>query len=67
MPGTRHLDGHQERAVAVAAGCDPRTVRSYLDGRRVYSTTAARIAAALRKAGHAQLVRGHAVTDGDRG
>ena len=43
------LTPHDERRVAVAAGCDPRTVRAYLAGRATHSTTAARIRAALDK------------------
>lgn len=46
------LTPHQEREVAVAAGCDPRTVRAYLAGKPQRSTTAARIAAALARFGH---------------
>lgn len=42
MP-TAKLTPHDERRVAVAAGCDPRTVRAYLEGRPMRSTTAARI------------------------
>lgn len=48
----RNLTPHEERAVAVAAGVDPRTVRAYLDERRCRSTSAARIDAALRLLGH---------------
>jgi hypothetical protein len=40
---------HEERAVAVRAGVDPRTVRAYLAGRPQRSTVAARVAAALRE------------------
>jgi DNA-binding LacI/PurR family transcriptional regulator len=35
--------------VAVRAGCDPRTVRAYLDGRPQHSTTASRIERAIRE------------------
>lgn len=42
------LTPHDERRVAVAAGCDPRTVRAYLEGRPMRSTTAARIRDALK-------------------
>jgi hypothetical protein len=42
------LTPHDERRVAVAAGCDPRTVRAYLNGRPTRSTTAARIRDALK-------------------
>jgi hypothetical protein len=48
----RNLTPHEERAVAVAAGVDPRTVRAYLDERRCHSTSAARIEAAMRLLGH---------------
>ena len=42
-----HLSGHQLRQVAVAAGCDPRTVGRLLRGEPTHSTTAARIRDAL--------------------
>lgn len=45
------LNPHDERRVAVVAGCDPRRVRAYLRGDRTRSTTAARIAEALRMLG----------------
>lgn len=45
------LTPHQERAVAVAAGCDPRRVRAFLRGDPTRSTTSARIAEALQKLG----------------
>lgn len=45
------LTPHDERRVAVAAGCDPRRVRAYLRGDPTRSTTAARIADALRSLG----------------
>ncbi len=45
------LTPHDERRVAVAAGCDPRSVRAYLRRARTRSTTAARIAEALRTLG----------------
>jgi hypothetical protein len=45
------LDPHNERRVSVEAGCDPRTVRGYLAGRPVHSTTANRIRDALRVLG----------------
>lgn len=52
------LTPHDERRVAVRAGCDPRTVRAYLRNltlppgdRRQDSTVAARIADALRVEG----------------
>lgn len=48
---TSRLTAHDERRVAVAAGCDPRTVRAYLRGDPTRSTTAARIADALRELG----------------
>ncbi len=45
------LTPHDERRVAVAAGCDPRTVRAYLEGRPMRSTTAARIRETLKDLG----------------
>ncbi len=51
------LTPHALRAVAVAAGCDPRTVRAYLAGRPTTSTTSARVEEALRAHGRADLVR----------
>lgn len=45
------LSPHEERAVAVRAGVDPRTVRAYLAGRSQRSTVAARVAEALRAMG----------------
>lgn len=50
-------DPHQLRVLAVRAHCDPRTVQSYLDGRRVHSTTRARIEAVLNTPDPAALVR----------
>jgi hypothetical protein len=49
MNAAHVLSPHDERAVAVRAGCDPRTVRAYLTGRRQRSTLGARISAALRE------------------
>ena len=46
MPDAK-MTPHEERQVAVAAGCDPRTVRAYLAGRPQTSTTAARVREAL--------------------
>lgn len=48
---TSKLNPHDERRVAVVAGCDPRRVRAYLRGERTRSTTAARISEALRTLG----------------
>jgi len=45
------LNAHDVRRVAVAAGCDPRTVLRYLRGKTIQSTSAARIAGALRELG----------------
>ena len=42
---------HEVRRIAVAAIVDPRTVRTYLEGRPTRSTTAVRIAEALRALG----------------
>ncbi len=41
------LDAHNTRKVAVAAGCDPRTVTSYLEGNAVRGPVKARIKEAL--------------------
>ena len=41
------LNAHDTRRVAVAAGCDPRTVTSYLDGNTVRGPVKARIKEAL--------------------
>lgn len=41
--GMSKLTPHEEREIAVAAGVDPRTVRSYLAGAPTSSTTKARI------------------------
>jgi DNA-binding LacI/PurR family transcriptional regulator len=54
---TLPLSPHERRAVAVFAGCTPDTVRAYLEGRSVASTTGPRIEAALKKLGHKDLVR----------
>lgn len=43
------LTPHDLRRVAVLASVDPRSVAAYLAGRRQRSTTAARIAQALRE------------------
>lgn len=48
------LNAHDVRRVAVAASVDPRTVRAYLRGDRTQSTTASRIAEALRSLGFTQ-------------
>jgi hypothetical protein len=44
----RRLNPHEERRIAVRSCTDPRTVRKYLQGGKVASTCAARIAAALQ-------------------
>jgi hypothetical protein len=51
------LTPHEERVVAVRAGCDPRIVRKYLAGGVLRSTTAARIAEALRELGELERDR----------
>jgi len=51
------LTPQQLRRAAVLAGCDPRTVRHYITGRSVYSTTRERVEQALRELGLATLVR----------
>lgn len=48
------LTPHQEREVAVIAGCDPRSVRAHLTGKSQRSTTAARIEDALAKLGYSR-------------
>lgn len=45
------LNPHELRKIAVAAGCDPRSVRARLEGRSQHSTMAARIDDALRSFG----------------
>jgi hypothetical protein len=45
------LTPHDLRAVGVQAGCDPRTVRAFLDGKRTHSTMHARITKALKDLG----------------
>lgn len=45
------LTPHQLREVAVKTTCDPKTVRSFLAGRPVRSTTRARLEAALTELG----------------
>lgn len=59
------LTAHEQRQISVAAGVDPRTLRSYLRG-KARSTTAARIEAALLEYGRDDLVvvRGAQATDG---
>lgn len=58
------LTPHEERCVAVRAGCDPRTVRAYIRNldlppgeRRQDSTVAARIADAIRAEGFCAVQR----------
>jgi hypothetical protein len=54
MNSGRRLSAHEERAVAVAACADPRTVRRVVAGEHVCSTTRARVEAALRELGLAE-------------
>ena len=49
-PNTR-LPAHLERALAVAADADPRTIRRFLAGQPVRGLSSERIARALRKLG----------------
>ena len=56
-PSAAPLPPADLRRVAVAAGCDPRTVAAYLLGRPQASTTIGRIEAALEAEGRAELVR----------
>lgn len=51
------LTPHERRVVGVEAGCTPDTVRAYLEGRRVASTTCARVEAALKAHEYAHLIR----------
>lgn len=51
------LTPHERVVVAGSAGCNPATVRAYLEGHRVTSTTGARIEAALRTHEYAHLIR----------
>lgn len=51
MTTPHRLTPHDERRVAVAAGCDPRTVRSVLAGAKAHSTTTARVLEAMRSLG----------------
>lgn len=50
------LDPHQERAVAVAAKVDPRTVRRFLAGGRQAGPVRDAVKAALVDLGHGALV-----------
>ena len=59
-PSTAPIPPAEIRKIAVVASCDPRTVRAYLDGRRVLESIARGISAALRKIGRAELVRAEA-------
>lgn len=54
---TPRLSPHDERAVAVKAGVDPRTVRAYLEGKPQRSTAKARIQEALEGLGLASAPR----------
>lgn len=42
---------HQERAIAVEAGVDPRTVRSFCQRKAIRSTVASRVERAIKKLG----------------
>ena len=42
------LDAHTLRAIAVAASCDPRTVRRFVEGKPVRPMVAERIRKAMR-------------------
>lgn len=54
MTTAHKLTPHDECRVAVAAGCDPRTVRSVIAGKPAHSTTTARVHEALRSLGLAK-------------
>lgn len=60
MPTTRcdHLTAHEERAIAVAALVDPRTVRRAIRGLRVQPMAYDRIRAVLEERGLAHLLAG---------
>jgi hypothetical protein len=45
------LTPHDARRVAVTAGTDPRTVEAFVAGRPMRSTTASRVAEAMRSLG----------------
>lgn len=47
----RKPTAHEVRRIAVAAAVDPRTVRAFLEGRPIRSTTESRITDALRLLG----------------
>lgn len=51
------LTQHEVRRVAVAAHCDPRTVRAYLAGAPQSGNMVARVEDALRSTGHASAIR----------
>jgi hypothetical protein len=53
----RPLSPAEERRVAVRAGCDPRTVRRYLDGGPTTSTASDRIRRALDALGYVHARR----------
>lgn len=56
MGATQKLSPHDERKVAVVAGCDPRTVRAYLAGKPQRSTVASRVKDALDSLGFAKAL-----------
>jgi DNA-binding LacI/PurR family transcriptional regulator len=51
-PSQMSAFGHEAREIAVRACCDPRTVVAFLNGKQVWSTTAARIEEALSELGY---------------
>lgn len=57
MAATCELTQYEVLRVAVAAHCDPRTVRAYLAGAAQSGNMIARVEDALRSTGHAAAVR----------
>ncbi len=54
---TSSINGHEQRAACVAAPCDPRAIRDYLDGRDQRPTTVVRVERGLLAIGRSDLVR----------
>ena len=50
------LDASRVRAVAVAGGCDPRSVVKFLSGRTIQSLTRERVVRGLREMGFDHLI-----------
>lgn len=58
----KKIPDHQARAVAVAAGADPRTVVRLVEGKNVRPMTAARIVQAMQALGLGELLKQEAVS-----